>query len=103
MGFKQAHRKTSPKAEAYQTKIREGQAWSCTHLISALWRQRPGELYEFKDILVYIASSRLAHGYIVTPCLEKKTRVFEERVLVGLQRRLSGKAGEVSMSPSRAK
>lgn len=50
------------KATVHLIKMREGQAWSCTYVIPALWRQKHEDLYEFKDSLVYIWNFRLVRA-----------------------------------------
>ena len=46
-------------------------------LISALWRQRQPDLYEFKASLVYIESSKENPGYkIKRPCVKTNKHLF---------------------------
>jgi hypothetical protein len=49
--------------------------WWHRPLIPALGRQRQRELCEFKAILVYIVSFRIARSYIEKPCLKTNKNI----------------------------
>jgi hypothetical protein len=62
-------------------RVVNGQAWWCTPLIPALWRQRQ-EISEFEASLVYKVSSRTARAIQRNPVSKNKKPKKQKRTVV---------------------